>query len=183
MGLAICKQLALLMGGDVWAESAVGRGSAFFATLPFGRSSAAELEQAQPPKKVERVLLIEGRLPRVLVVEDNLVNQRVAARMLEKLGCEVGIAENGAEALARLEHSPFDLVFMDVQMPIMDGLEAARRIRITEAGKGQHLPIIGLTASSVPSAQVECLAAGMDGYLSKPVRAKDLAQTLENHFS
>ncbi len=183
LGLAICKQLAMLMGGDVSAESVVGRGSVFFATLPFGRCTAVELEQTHQQRKVERVPLIEGRMPRVLVVEDNLVNQRVAARMLEKLGCEVGIAENGAEALARLEHSPFDLVFMDVQMPIMDGLEASRRIRITEAGRGQHLPIIGLTAASVPSAQVECLAAGMDGYLSKPVRAKDLAQALESHFA
>ena len=111
---------------------------------------------------------------RILLVEDNKVNQRVAVRMLEKNGHLVVVAGTGYEALAALEREDFDLVLMDVQMPEMGGLEATVAIREREKSTGDHLPIVAMTAGAMQSDQEKCLAAGMDGYISKPVRAQEL---------
>ena len=116
---------------------------------------------------------------RILVTEDNPINQRVAVRLLEKQGHTVAVAANGSEALAALERQPFDAVFMDVQMPEMDGLEATAIIRAAERGTGRHLPIIALTAHALTGDRERCLAAGMDGYLAKPVQGADLARALD----
>jgi signal transduction histidine kinase/DNA-binding response OmpR family regulator len=115
----------------------------------------------------------------VLLVEDNAVNQRLAARLLEKRGHRVVVAANGREALAALENKVFDLVFMDVQMPEMDGLEATAAIRKKEQLSGNHQPVIALTAHAMKGDQERCLAAGMDGYLSKPIRPQELDAILE----
>ena len=121
-------------------------------------------------------------LPRplqVLLVEDNPINQKVAARLLEKAGHKVVIATNGKEALAVLAGSPdFDLVLMDVQMPEMDGLAATGAIRHQELATGNHIPIIAMTAHAMKGDRERCLAAGMDGYLSKPINSRELFQNI-----
>ena len=118
---------------------------------------------------------------RILLAEDNLVNQRVVQVMLEKRGYRVVVAGNGREALETLRKDTFDLVLMDVQMPEMDGLEATRAIRDTEQVSGTHLPVIALTAHAMKGDRDRCLAAGMDGYLSKPIPAAELLRTIETY--
>ena len=123
-----------------------------------------------------------SRLPtrplRVLLVEDGLANQKLAVGMLNRWGHTVTVAENGAVALKMYQADKFDLVFMDLQMPVMDGLEATRRIRETEAGTENHVPIIAMTAHALVGDRERCIEAGMDDYVSKPIRTKDLASAL-----
>ena len=115
---------------------------------------------------------------RVLLVEDNLINQKVADSMLRKNGHAVVIANNGKEALAALSAQEFDAVLMDVQMPEMDGLEATAAIRAGEQGTGRHVPIVALTAHALTSDRERCLQAGMDAYLSKPIQSAQLLQAM-----
>ncbi len=119
---------------------------------------------------------------RILLVEDNAVNQRLACRILENGGHTVVVAENGREALDALGRESFDLVFMDVQMPEMDGLEATAAIRRRENGSNVHIPIVAMTAHAMAGDRQRCLAAGMDGYLAKPVRARELLETAAKHW-
>jgi CheY-like chemotaxis protein len=116
---------------------------------------------------------------RILLAEDNLVNQRVVLRVLEKVGHKVVVVGNGADAVETLKRQAFDLVLMDVQMPVMDGIEATKTIRQSEALTKAHIPIIALTAHAMKGDQERCIAAGMDGYLSKPIRAADLVSMVE----
>jgi PAS domain S-box-containing protein len=140
-----------------------------------GTASGAEI----PPQPIERVVApAPGSKGYVLVAEDNLTNQKVARLLLERLGCRVDLVENGREAVAAVARVPYDLVFMDCQMPELDGYEASRAIRAAEAATGRHTPIVALTASATDCERQICLAAGMDGYLSKPVRAAQLADTV-----
>ncbi|HVS35985.1 MAG TPA: response regulator [Gemmataceae bacterium] len=115
---------------------------------------------------------------RILLVEDNLINQKVASRMLEKQGHTVVIANNGKEALAMLAVQNFDAVVMDVQMPEMDGLEATAAIRAGEQGTGRRLPILALTAHAFAGDRERCFQAGMDGYVAKPVQSAQLLAAL-----
>ena len=119
------------------------------------------------------------RTLRVLLVEDNPVNQKVACRMLERLGCTVEVAENGRAGVERVRDAVFDLVFMDCQMPVMDGFEATRAIRRMESGEGRHVTIVAMTAHAMASDREACLAAGMDDYMAKPIRADLLREALE----
>jgi CheY-like chemotaxis protein len=116
---------------------------------------------------------------RILLAEDNVVNQTVATRMLEKCGHQVEVVGTGREALAALAQHPFDLVLMDVQMPELDGLEATATIRAQEGGTDRHLPIIAMTAHAMKGDQERCLAAGMDGYVTKPMKAADLYAAID----
>ena len=118
---------------------------------------------------------------RVLLAEDNAVNQRVALRLLEKHGHAVVVANNGREALSILAHERFDLVLMDVQMPEMDGFEATAKIREQEKNTGRRLPIIAMTAHAMKGDEERCLAAGMDGYISKPINSTGLFALLDKH--
>jgi two-component system, sensor histidine kinase and response regulator len=120
---------------------------------------------------------------RVLVAEDNLVNQRLVQRVLEKEGHQVVVVGTGQEALEALKHHTFDLILMDVQMPYMDGLEASRAIRDGEALTNEHIPIIALTAHAMKGDRDKCLAAGMDAYLSKPVHPADLLNMVQIYGS
>jgi CheY-like chemotaxis protein len=115
----------------------------------------------------------------VLLAEDNLVNQRLVVRLLEKRGHRVVVAGTGLEALQAMEKGSFDLVLMDVQMPEMDGLEATAVIREREKGSGLHQPVVALTAHAMKGDREKCMAGGMDGYLSKPIRPQELDQLLE----
>ena len=122
----------------------------------------------------------EAKSLRFLVAEDNLVNQKLIARLLEKRGHTVVLAGNGLEALELLEKQPFDIVLMDVMMPEMDGFEATKRIREKEKAGGAHLPVIALTAHAMRGDRDQCLAAGMDGYVSKPIKLEELFSAIEN---
>jgi CheY-like chemotaxis protein len=117
------------------------------------------------------------RPARILLVEDNPVNQLVAKGMLSKLGCEVTISRHGGEALEALEHGRFDLVLMDCNMPVMDGYEASRQIR--SSGRWPNLPIVALTANAMPEERERCRAAGMNDYLAKPFRRTELLNVLD----
>ncbi len=120
---------------------------------------------------------------RILLAEDHRVNQMIAVRMLEKGGHHVVVASNGKEALAALEKERFDVVLMDVQMPDMNGLEAAAAIREKEKRSGGHIPIIAMTARALENEREECLASGMDGCVTKPISANEFLNTLEEYVS
>jgi CheY-like chemotaxis protein len=132
------------------------------------------LRSEGPPEQAQRPL----HQARVLLVEDNQVNQMVAKGMLTKLGCEVAVTAHGGEAIAYLERHEVDMVLMDCNMPVMDGYEATRRIR--QSGRWPNLPIIALTANALPDERERCQAAGMNDYLAKPFRREDLASLLDN---
>jgi two-component system, sensor histidine kinase and response regulator len=139
-----------------------------------------ENDQPLPASQVALRVAPESLRARILLAEDNVVNQRLAARVLEKGGHSVVIAGNGREAIAALQRETIDLVLMDVQMPEMDGFEATMAIRKGEAGENRHIPIIAMTAHAMTGDRDRCLAAGMDGYISKPIRAHDLLSLIEN---
>jgi len=129
---------------------------------------------------ITRYTLREGRLPlRILLAEDNLVNQKLASRLLENQGHMVVVASDGAQALDTLEKQSFDLVLMDAQMPVMDGFETTAAIRRLEQSTRAHIPIIAMTAHAMVGDRQRCLQAGMDGYIAKPVHAHELFETIE----
>jgi CheY-like chemotaxis protein len=137
----------------------------------------------QEPERPPDVPSLKGR--RILLVEDNVVNQRVAQRTLQKLAAEVTIANNGAEALARIAETRFDAVLMDCQMPVMDGFTATRRIREAErlSGTAQRLVIVALSANVMSEDREKCIAAGMDEHLAKPLETSRLADCLGRHLN
>src|SRR5437667_1168680 len=136
---------------------------------------------------ITRFSLHDAREPaaslRVLLAEDNAVNQRLASRLLEKRGHSVVVAGNGLEALEALEKERFDLVLMDERMPVMDGFEATTAIRKREGAGGIHLPVVALTAHAMKGDREKCLAGGMDGYLSKPIRPQELDEVLQKYLA
>ncbi len=178
LGLAICRQILEQMGGVIGLQSAPGQGSCFWFEAPFG-TGAPTAENPIPEPPVSEAAAVPGRLPdlRVLVVEDNLVNQQVITMQLHKLGCATHVVGNGVEALEAVKQRTYDVVLMDCQMPEMDGYEATRRIRATP--QLRHLPIIAMTASAMADDRERCLTAGMDDYLSKPAHEAELWAVLQ----
>jgi signal transduction histidine kinase/CheY-like chemotaxis protein len=176
LGLTISSQLIAMMGGQLQVESDPGHGSIFHFSVPFHLAAPARTEQ--PPGT--RLVLAQAERPLdILLAEDNAVNRMLAVRLLNKVGHKVTIAENGREAVDNWSTTQPDVILMDVQMPVMDGLEATVRIREQEqAGQLARTPIIALTANAMSSDRERCLQAGMDGFLSKPFNAQDLLDVL-----
>jgi PAS domain S-box-containing protein len=180
LGLAICKRLAELMGGTIGVERRQDAGSSFWFTVlvkravspPVAFEYERDASRASAPEP-------NPKGGRILVVEDNAVNQMVAVRLLEKLGYSADIAANGIEALSAVQRISYDLLLMDCQMPEMDGLEATTRLRQRETSGGKRIPIIAMTANAMMGDRENCLAAGMDDYIAKPVRIEELKAKLE----
>ena len=177
LGLAISQMLVSMLGGEINVESEPGQGSIFSFALPFDIASKDSIENK--PIQVSSDYLDHGITTpiRVLMAEDNRINAEFAKEMLEKLRCEVVAIRNGKEAVEILQNDRnFDLIFMDCQMPIMDGFEATKEVREYEKKSNLiHIPIIALTANAMNGDKERCMQAGMDDYLSKPVRQKDFA--------
>lgn len=179
LGLAICRDLVKLMGGEIGVESREGAGSTFWftLTLPITKEEPGAHLQQDTTEKTELVGLDGAK---ILLVEDNPVNRMLGKAMLEKSGCHVDMAVDGKKAVEMFEHSPFDLILMDLQMPVMGGLKAtaAIRQRETEKGLGAHVPIIALTANVLKGTRKSCSEAGMDDYLAKPMTREVLTRML-----
>ncbi len=172
LGLAIVKQLVEMMHGEFGVDSAPGEGSTFWFILPLAISAEQSLQQLH-----EQEAELPGKLSgHVLLVEDNPINQMVAQKMLEKIGIESTLAGDGQQALNMLEQETYDAVLMDCQMPVMDGFEAAQRIREQDALN--KLPVIAMTANVMEGDREKCIAAGMNDYIGKPVVEADLKKTL-----
>jgi len=178
LGLAISKRIVKMMGGEIWIESELGKGSKFIFTIPFEADTAAvhDAPAAQPQGTGANGCCFKGY--KVLVAEDVEVNREIILAVLEPAGVEVECAENGVQAVQMFQAAPdrYALIFMDLQMPQMDGLTATRCIRESDTARAKSIPIIAMTANVFREDIDTCLAAGMNDHLGKPL---DFDQVLE----
>lgn len=196
LGLVICKRLAEAMGGKVWATSRVGKGSSFYArirveaveqseNLTPGRIPLKQQRPTEPVVQAPNQQQLSDEIPlKIAIAEDNQANQRLLVMMLRRLGWKADCRENGAELIEYLKHNDCDLIFMDLQMPVMGGMEATTLIRQGAAGDAmKDVKIVALTANALSSDEARCLDGGMDAYLSKPLKINLLKQRIIELFS
>jgi CheY-like chemotaxis protein len=167
------------MGGKIWAESKIGEGSVFHFTITTEACPAVMDQGARRTSRPELLYPKDIQTMRILMVEDNAINQKVANKMLKRLGYRADLAANGLEALEALKLRHYDLILMDVQMPDMDGLEATKRIRAMPINQPY---IIAMTAHALKGDRETCMAAGMNDYISKPVKLEELKAALEERW-
>ena len=181
LGLAISKSIVNLMGGDIWFESRLGVGTTFYFDIPFEK--ATELKHVEDIDTLNHVTSNQNKIinsinnlktVKVLLVEDNEINQMVTSEMIKQLGYDTEVVENGEVAITKVINSKFDIVLMDLQMPVMGGYEASRKIRETNT----DIPIIALSAETMPNTLEKIYASGMNDYISKPVDLSTLKEVL-----
>ncbi len=197
LGLSITAQLVKMMGSKIEVDSQLNKGSTFRFILTFAKAKNQKIEELpdfslyltyenvrqNKPEEVQPEPEPDSEDEiRLLIVEDNVINQRVAKRMVENMGFKADIANNGQEALDMLSERYYDLILLDVQMPVLDGLRTAQKIRIREMNTGRHIPIIAMTAHAQKEDRDRCLEAGMDDYISKPINMKILEEKLHHYL-
>lgn len=184
LGLVITRNLLVLMGGRISLTSEIGKGSQFCARIPLKYAAIEAAATGESDPVVIESQVISKYRPRVLVVEDNQVNQMISKAMLERMQCDVVMTGNGAEAIHAYRAQPFDLILMDCNMPVMDGFEATRQIRLLEQQQNKPpIPIVALTAHAYEHIRNECFDAGMNAHLSKPFSYEQLEKLLQQYAS
>ncbi|MDR3590744.1 MAG: PAS domain S-box protein [Negativicutes bacterium] len=174
LGLTISKRLVEMMGGRMWVQSQEGRGSTFFFTVKMKVAKGAPAQPLQKPRQPRASVALH-----ILLAEDNLVSRQLLLRLLKRMGHSVDEADNGEAAVDLYKKNKYDLILMDIQMPVMDGVEATRLIREAEKATGEHISIIAVTAHALSGDRERFLAAGMDEYIAKPLQMDELFQKLE----
>jgi CheY-like chemotaxis protein len=183
LGLAITRSLVQLMGGNITAEGRPGLGASFVATLPVRKAQLVGGQAAVPaaPTKPSSDLVGDQgpKTLSVLLVEDHEINRKLAEIMLQRMGCHYALANDGQQALDRLAQERFDVVLMDVMMPVMDGITALRRLRALEAAGIPRTPVLMVTAHAMTGDKERFMAEGADGYVSKPMSQNALQKEIE----
>ncbi|MBL7127911.1 MAG: PAS domain S-box protein [Ignavibacteria bacterium] len=182
LGLAISNKLCKLMGGKMWVESKVNEGSVFYFSVKVKPYIAEDIFRTKTKSKISKANILKKDI-KVILAEDNLINQKVIRKIVEKLGYSVEVVNDGAALLNQLKNGTFDIVIMDLQMPVMDGLDATRKIRNGECGvRNSELYIIALTAHAMNEDRAACFEVGMNDYLSKPIQIENLNSALQKAF-
>ena len=185
LGLTITRQLVQMMGGEIFVESTEGQGSTFWFTFPYRAATAADFSQLGQDDSA--ALARARRLPvaqaKVLLVEDFEVNIVFAEKFLRKFGfVHIDLATDGAQALTKVANTDYDMIFMDCQMPVLDGYQATQKIRTAEVSTGRHVPIVAMTANAMIGDREKCLRAGMDEYISKPLQPEKFKKLMQQWF-